>query len=90
MGVAGDGVDLAAYRLELLVEVGQILQLRGADEGEVSGIEEKHAPLTQHICLADSTEGVVLVALNGKIGNFFLNQGHMIVPPFNISLVSHR
>ena len=76
VGVAGDGVDLTAHRLELVVEVGQVLQLRGADEGEVGGIEEEHAPLAQDVRLGDGPEGIVLIALDGKIRNFFLDQGH--------------
>ncbi len=76
VGIAGNGVDFAADGLEFLVEVGQVLQLCGAHKGEVSRIEEEHAPLAQYVRLGNSTESVVLVALYGEIGNFFLNQGH--------------
>ena len=78
MGVAGDGVDLTARRPEFFIQVGQILQLRGADEGKVGGIEEEYVPLAQHVRLGDGAEGVVLVALNGKIGDLFLDEGHSI------------
>ena len=74
--VAGNGVDLAARGLELVVEVGKVLQLCGADEGKVGGVEEEHAPLTQDVRPGDGSEGIVLVALDGKIRNFFLDQGH--------------
>ena len=76
VGVARDCINLAAHRLEFLVEVGQILQLCGADKGKVGRVEEKYAPLAQNIRFANGTEGVVLISLNGKISNFFLNQGH--------------
>ena len=76
VGVAGNGVDLAAHRLELVVEVGQVLQFCGAHKGEVGGVEEKHAPLAKHIGLGNGPEGIVLIALDGKIRNFFLDQGH--------------
>ena len=76
MAVAGHTVDFAARSLKFLILVGQILQLRGAHKGEVGGIEEKHAPLSQYIRLGSGAEGVILIALDGEIGNFFLNQGH--------------
>ena len=76
VGIAGNGVNLAADGLELFVEVCQVLQLCRAHEGEVSGIEEKHAPLAKYIRLGDGAERVVLIALDREIGNFFLNQGH--------------
>lgn len=76
VGVAGDGINLAVHGQELVVEIGQILQLRGAHEGEVGGIEKEHAPLAQHVRPGDGSEGVMLIALHGKIGNFFLDEGH--------------
>ena len=76
VGIAGNRVDFAADGLEFLIEIGQILQFRGAHEGKIGRIEEEHAPLAQHFSLGDGTESVVLVALYGEIGNFFLNQGH--------------
>ena len=76
VGIAGNGVNFAADGLEFIVEVCQVLQLRGAHKGEVGGIEEKHAPLSQYIRLGSGAEGVILIALDGEIGNFFLNQGH--------------
>ena len=76
VGIAGNCVDLTAGRLELGVLICQVLQLRGAHKGEVGGIEEKHAPLSQYIRLGNGVKGVILVALDREIGNFFLNQGH--------------
>ena len=51
VGVGGDRVDLAAGCHELVIDVGQVFQLGGADEGEVSGVEEEDTPLTQDIRL---------------------------------------
>ena len=76
MGIAGNRVDFAADGLEFLIEIGQILQFCGAHKGKIGRIEEEHAPLAQDVRLGDSSESVVLVALYGEIGNFFLNQGH--------------
>ena len=76
VGIAGNRVDFAADGLEFLIEIGQILQFCGAHEGKIGRIEEEHAPLAQDVRLGDSPESVVLVALYGEIGNFFLNQGH--------------
>ena len=64
MGVAGDGVDLAAGGLEVGVLVGQVLQLRGADEGKVGGVEEEHRPLAQDIGLGDRLECPLVVGLD--------------------------
>ena len=72
----GKTVPFTAGRLELGVLICQVLQLRGAHKGEVGGIEEKHAPLSQYIRLGNGVKGVILVALDREIGNFFLNQGH--------------
>ena len=57
VGIAGNGVNFAADGLEFIVEVCQVLQLRGAHKGEVGGIEEKHAPLSQYIRLGSGAEG---------------------------------
>ena len=82
VGVAGDGVDLAADGLELGVQVGQILQLCGADEGEVGGIEKEHRPLAQHVRLAHRDKGALVVGLHLKGTNLFLNHRHGGTPPF--------
>ena len=81
MGVAGDGVDLAAGGLEVGVLVGQVLQLRGADEGKVGGVEEEHRPLAQDIGLGDRLECPLVVGLDAEIADFFLNHGHGYDPP---------
>ena len=41
LGVARDGIDLATGLFELAIVVGQVLELRGADEREVGGVEEQ-------------------------------------------------
>mgnify|MGYP000469599900 CR=1 FL=1 len=76
MAVARNRIDLASDGFEIFIFFSEILKLRGAHEREVGRVEEEHAPLAQHFSLGDGTESVVLVALYGEIGNFFLNQGH--------------
>ena len=68
--------QLASCRVELLIEIGQILQLCGADKSKVRRIEEKYTPLAQYIRFAHGAKSVVLITLHGKIGDFFLDQGH--------------
>ena len=76
VGIAGDRINLASCRVELLIEIGQILQLCGADKSKVRRIEEKYTPLVQYIRFAHGAKSVVLITLHGKIGDFFLDQGH--------------
>ena len=49
MGIAGNGINLAARSLKLRVFICQILQLRRANKGKVRRVEEKDSPLAQHI-----------------------------------------
>ena len=58
VGIAGNCVDFAADGLEFIVQVCQVLQLRGAHKGEVGGIEEKHAPLSQYIRLGNGVKAL--------------------------------
>ena len=88
MGIAGNRVDFAADGLEFLIEIGQILQFCGAHKGKIGRIEEEHAPLAKHIGLGNGPEGIVLIALDGKIRNFFLDQGHKMTSIHHFLLVS--
>ena len=81
MGVCRNRVDFAADGLEFIVEVCQVLQLRGADEGKVGGVEEEHRPLAQDIGLGDRLECPLVVGLDAEIADFFLNHGHGYDPP---------
>ena len=87
VGVAGDGVDLTADGLEVGVFIGQVLQFRGADEGEVGGIEEEHGPLAQHICLADGLEGALVIGLDGELADLFVDHRHGEKPPCSLVAV---
>lgn len=64
--VRGNGVHLATGSGEFRILVRQVLKLRGAHKGEVSGIEEEQRPLAQDVVLADGAELVVLIGLDGK------------------------
>ena len=68
MGVCGHGVNLTADGPELLVLVRQVLQLCRANEGEVSGIEEKYAPLAENIFLRYKFKIVLVERVGAKIG----------------------
>ena len=70
MGITGDGIHFASGRPEIRILIRQILQLRGADKGEVRRIEEKNAPFSCHIRFGNRFEGTFMVSLNGKICNF--------------------
>ena len=76
VGVAGDGVDLAADFLELGVVLGQVLKLGGAHEREVSRVEEEQGPVAEHIVLGHLVELVVLECVHLEIGQFMLQKSH--------------
>ncbi len=77
LGVAGNGVDLAADLLEVLVLVGKVLKLGRAHEREVGRVEEEHRPMTEHIGLAHLVEVVILVGVDGEVRQFMLQQRHL-------------
>ena len=60
MGIAGNGIDLAACILKIRIFICQILQLCGANKGKVRRIEEEHAPLAEKILIGDFDEIVLL------------------------------
>lgn len=71
--VARYGVDLATCGLELVVLLGQILQLGGAYEREVGGVEEEDAPFAQNIGLRYGFEVIVYISLYVEINDFFFD-----------------
>jgi hypothetical protein len=54
--VGRHAVDLDAELLEGVVVVGQVLELRRADEGEVGRVEDEHAPLAADRLIRDLDE----------------------------------
>ena len=78
VGIGGDGIDLSAYGNELVLDIGQVLQLRGAHESEVRGIEEEHAPLAEDILLGNGPEAVVDIGLSVESADLFVDHRHSI------------
>lgn len=74
VGVAGDGVDLAALRLELVIVLCEVLELGRADEGEVRGIEEEQALRAERVLLRDGLEVTVLVGLDAELPDFLSDE----------------
>ena len=79
VGVAGDTENLAAKLLELCILVLQIGKLRRADEREVCGIEEEHAPLALEIRLRILRElalcpCLLLESIYLKIADFLVDE----------------
>jgi hypothetical protein len=72
VSVGRDAVDLDAELLELGIQVGDVTQLRRADEGEVGGVEEEHRPLAlqvglRHLDEFAIVEGGGLEGLHGRV-----------------------
>ena len=78
VGIGGYRIDLTVCCLELIVDVCKILKLGGADKGEVCGVEEEYAPLAENVGLADGLELVIHKSLYAEIGNFLVDQRHII------------
>jgi len=76
VGVGRDRIDLHAELLELGVVVGQVLQLRRADEGEVGRVEEHHRPLALQVGVADLDELAALIGLGGEGKNGRVDGSH--------------
>ena len=68
VAVGAHGEDLHAEHLKLVILVGKILKLGGADEREVGGIEEEHCPLALNVFVGDCLEVALLECLNGELG----------------------
>src|SRR5690554_6129607 len=86
VAVRGNGIDLRTRLLELLVQVCQIAELRGADKGEVSGVEHEDRPLTQYVCLAYILELSVVKCLDFKVIDLSADQRHA-APPCNVVII---
>ena len=76
VGVGGDGVNLAALGLEGVVVLSEFLELGGAYESEVCGIEEEQGPVTKDVGLGNGLELVILEGLNGEVADLASNLGH--------------
>ena len=76
MRVARDRINLATNLLKFVVLAGKVLKLRRADKREVGGVEEKDAPLAEHVLLADGMKLAVLIRLNGEVANLFVDHRH--------------
>ena len=76
MGIRGHGIDLAADGAELLILIRQILQLCGAYEGEIRGVEEENTPFPQDVLPADKLELLFVIGIGAEIGNFPVDHRH--------------
>ena len=61
---------------EAAVQVAQILQLGGADKGEVGGIEEEYRPFSQNVLPGHRFEITVGIGPQVKFGHFPVNERH--------------
>ncbi len=66
VGVGRDRVHLDAEALQLLVVVGEVAELGGADEGEVGGVEEHDRPVAAQVGVGDVDELAVLERRRGE------------------------
>jgi hypothetical protein len=81
VGVCGHGVNLTANGLELLILVRYVLQFCGANKGKIGGIEEKYTPFPKNILLGNEFEIVLVECVGAKIGYFFIDHRHGLIPP---------
>lgn len=72
--VSGHGVNFAIQFPELVVMVGKVFQLRGADKSEVRRIEENNRPVSLQIRLADILQLAVVKGLDGEGFHFLIDQ----------------
>ncbi len=66
VGVGGHREDLDAEALQLLVVIGEVTELRRADEGEVGRVEEEDRPLALDVLVGHVDECAVLVRGRGE------------------------
>jgi len=76
MRVGGDRIDLDAHLLEGRVDVGEVLQFRRANEGEVGGVEKEHAPFAAHFGIGHIDELAFLVRGRRERFKLTTNIGH--------------
>jgi len=77
VGIAGDGIDFHAQRLQFVVVFGHVFQLGRADEGEVRRVEEEDGPLAFDVFMRDGFEFAVVESLYGKLGDTAVDDGHV-------------
>jgi hypothetical protein len=79
MRVGRNAVDLHADFLEIVVEVGQVTQLRGTHEGEVGRIEHHRGPLALEVRFRDRDELAVVEGLRLERLYLGIDQRHVKV-----------
>src|SRR5262249_40497544 len=84
LGVRARGQDLRVAILELAIEVAKALDLRGAHEGEVLGIEENDQPFALVRVVVDVDEGGLDVRrdrrLEIELGELLSDSEHVSYP----------
>ena len=80
VGVGRDRVHLDAEALELLVVVGEVAELGGADEREVGRVEEDDGPLAGQVVARDGDELAVVEGGRFEGLDRGVDQGHQWVP----------
>ena len=67
MGVGAYGEHFDSHGFQLFVLLCQVLQLSGADEGEVGRVEEEQCPFAFDIVIRNCFELSVLKSLDGEL-----------------------
>jgi len=81
MRVGRDRVDFNAELLESGIVVGEVFELRRADEGEVGWIEEENGPLALEVGVGDVEELASLVSGGLEGLDLGVNQRHELASP---------
>ena len=74
--VRGNREDLDTQPLELVVVVGHVAELGGADEGEIGRVEEDHSPLSPKIGLGDLDEFAIPEGGGGERQDLGVDDSH--------------
>jgi len=75
--VGADGVDVYAESLELSIVVCEVSEFGGANEGEVTGVEEEDAPLALEVFVRNLDETLVLaVSVDLELGELEVDVTH--------------
>ena len=82
VGVGGHREHLDTHLLQLLVVLGEVGQLGGADEGEVTGVEEEDRPLAGDVVLAHLDEFAVTEGVGMEGEDLAVDETHR----FSLSL----
>ena len=75
--VGADGVDVYAESLELSIVVCEVCEFGGANEGEVTRVEEEDAPLALEVFVRNLDETLVLaVSVDLELGELAVDVTH--------------